>query len=133
MPIKVLLDANFLLASPQFGLDIFGELERVLAARVEPVLLRQVKEELERIARSPTSKLGRQGRLALEQSRRCSILDPPVSGGVEVDELLIKTAKVLGCSVATNDGVLRRKLVKVGVPVIYMREMSHLVVEGFVP
>ncbi|MDF2956371.1 MAG: rRNA-processing protein FCF1 [Candidatus Alkanophagales archaeon MCA70_species_2] len=49
---------------------------------------------------------------------------------VSVDEALIRLAKQRGAAVLTNDSKLRRKLLKEGVPVVYLREKSKLEERG---
>jgi rRNA-processing protein FCF1 len=63
---------------------------------------------------------------ALELARRCEIIPTSATGDRAVMELAIKT----GGYVLTNDKELRGKLRKLGVPLIYLRSGTHLVVES---
>jgi len=51
--------------------------------------------------------------------------------GEKVDDLLIRAAGEMGGIVATNDRGLRHRLRASGLPVIYSRAKSHLVLEGY--
>lgn len=63
---------------------------------------------------------------ALDLARRFEIVKTENTGDASVIELAIqKDAYVL-----TNDKALRQKLRKAGVPLIYLRSGTHLVVEG---
>ncbi len=63
---------------------------------------------------------------ALDLARRYDIIPTEASGDASVIELaLMKKAYVL-----TNDKALRAKLRKNGVPLIYLRSGTHLIVEG---
>jgi rRNA-processing protein FCF1 len=43
---------------------------------------------------------------------------------------MLRVAVEWRCPVATNDGELRQKLRNLGVPVVFLRQMSKLEVEG---
>ncbi|RLI11300.1 hypothetical protein DRO35_05265, partial [Candidatus Bathyarchaeota archaeon] len=45
---------------------------------------------------------------------------------------ILRVASQLRLPVATNDAELRRRLRKLGLPIIYLREKSKLVVEGYI-
>jgi rRNA-processing protein FCF1 len=47
-----------------------------------------------------------------------------------VDEMILRLSKEKGVPVATNDRSLRRKLRDINIPVVYVREKSHLSLEG---
>jgi rRNA-processing protein FCF1 len=62
---------------------------------------------------------------ALELARRYEIIPTEATGDKAVIELALKT----GAYVLTNDKELRRKLRNAGVPLIYLRSGTHLIVE----
>ncbi|MDN5357996.1 MAG: uncharacterized protein PWR17_1165 [Candidatus Methanomethylophilaceae archaeon] len=62
---------------------------------------------------------------ALELARRYEIIQTSSSGDASVLEL----AKSTGAYVLTNDKELRSKLRKAGIPVMYLRSGTHLVVD----
>jgi len=117
---------------PQFKVDIFNELERLAGGKVELVTIPQVMEELRRKA-SQSGKSASQARLALQLAERHGVRLIEAARSGLVDELIVQTAKKLGCTVATNDRQLRRRLRSTGVPVVYLRERSHLSADGFAP
>jgi len=133
MAVKVLLDSNFLLIPAQFKIDIFEELNRVLEAKVDPIILSPVYQEIERLSNVESERLRRQARLALKLAKRCRIIHVERREEESVDELLVRIAEEWRCPVATNDAELRRKLREKQIATIFLRDMSHLEVEGYTP
>ncbi|MEM2739560.1 MAG: 30S processome protein Utp24 [Candidatus Bathyarchaeia archaeon] len=133
MPIKVILDSNFLLLPFQFGMDIFEAVEDLLDRNVEFIVLPQVVEEIKRIADGVGGD-SRGARLALRLiEERCVILDLDEARGLNTDESILRAAVKLGAVVATNDRELRRKLRSKDIPTIFLRECSHLAMDGYIP
>ncbi|WP_309492961.1 hypothetical protein [Candidatus Hecatella orcuttiae] len=132
MPRKVLLDSSFLFLPTHRRIDIFKELERLLSTKVEPVVLPPVLEEVEKIASNSETGLGRKAAHALRIAERCLKADFNKLPGESVDEYLVRAAEALGCPVATGDSKLRRQLRAKGLPVVFLREKTRLVLEGYV-
>jgi hypothetical protein len=130
MTLRVIIDTNFFLIPSKFRLDIFEELDKSLGRKVEPVILSSAYFELQKLAASNSVKLGKQARLGLRLAGRCKIVDVERNVGESNDDLTLRVAVEWGCPVATNDGELRRKLRSLGVPVVFLRQMSRLEVEG---
>lgn len=129
MPARIILDSNFLMVPTQFNVDIYSELRRLVGGSVELTTIPQVMEELRKKA-SQTGKSASQARLALELAERHQVrLIEPVQGE-SVDDRITQTAKRLGCPVATNDRRLRSRLKALNIPVIYLRERTHLSANG---
>jgi len=129
---KVLVDSNFLLLPFNCGIDIFREVEHVLASKVEFIVLTSVLEELKQIAsKTKKLKLKRQVALAHELSEKCTKINIETHGR-SVDDCLIEAAKELNGIVATGDMELKSRLRKAGIPVIYPRKGKYLVLEGYV-
>ncbi|MEM2104405.1 MAG: DNA-binding protein [Candidatus Bathyarchaeia archaeon] len=128
--LKVILDSNALFASLQFRIDIFTELKTVLNRSFEPVLLFQVKKELERIAAEKSPKKRREAAYALKMAEKCKLvkLDEEFAGSP--DEAIVKAASEWRCPVFTNDKELRKRLRDISVPVIYVRQKSRLEIDG---
>ncbi len=124
-----LLDANFLMIPHQHGVDVFSELERLLGSYV-PMTAPQVVEELERIASSARGSDRVAARVAL------SLLDLKDVEVVEVegrdgDEALLNLAeRVPNPYLCTQDKALKRAALDAGIPVITMRQTTHLTVVG---
>ena len=124
--VRVLLDANFLFLPFQFNIDIFEAIRDLLCRRVEFLLPSPVYEEVLRASRRYRGP----ERLASELAKRCEIIDVERSPGESTDDLIARLAVEWGCVVATNDARLRKKLRKLGVPVIYLRGLGKLELEG---
>lgn len=132
MPIKVILDSNFLLLPFQFGIDLFEAIEDLLDRNVEFIVLPQIVEEVKRIADGMGDD-SRGARLALKLiEEKCIILDLDEVRGLGADESILEAAIKLEAVVATNDRELRRKLRSKGIPTIFLREYSHLEIDGYI-
>ncbi len=128
--IKVVFDSSFLLVPSQFRLDIFEELEKVLNRRFEPVILSVTREELEKIAQQGSPKLSKQAALALELAQRCKQIEVDRKKGEPHDFVIVRVAAELGYYVATNDKLLRKRLRKMNIPVVFMRQKMRLALDG---
>lgn len=128
--LPVIVDSNFLFIPLKFRVDIFTELQRLLEGRARYVVPSPVLEELQLIKREAKPSLRRQAAFALRLAERCERVDEGLRDGETVDELIIRLAETWGCPVATNDARLRRRLRERFIPVIYMREKSHLELDG---
>jgi len=129
--IRVILDSNFLFVPFQFKIDIFDELE-ALIGRFEPILLSPTLEELRNLSdgKSP-EKVRRQALLALELTKRCRLVDVEKKAEENFDDVILRVAREWKCPVATNDGMLRKRLRKAGVATIFLRQRSRLEIEGY--
>ena len=125
-PVKVLLDANFLFLPVQFHIDIFEAIPDLLCRRVEFVLPSPVLDEVVRASRRYRGP----ERLAAKLAERCKVVEVERLPGESTDELIVRLALEWGCVVATNDARLRRELRRLGVPVIYLRGLGKLELEG---
>jgi len=130
MPVKVILDSNFLMIPSQFRIDIFSELRRTLNRRVQIIVLSPVRDELRRISLRGNPKTIKQAERALKIIDDVEVVDIKHNPGESVDDLIIRVAKEWNCPVATNDGELRKRLKDIGVSVIYLRQGVHLETEG---
>jgi rRNA-processing protein FCF1 len=124
------MDSNIFFVPAKFRIDIFREMQKLLATKVEPIILLPVLEELKKVYRLGGLKLKKQVSLALEFVKQCKTMDAELLEGESIDDYIVRVAKNLNCIVATNDRNLRKKLRDINIPVIYVREKSHLVVEG---
>ena len=125
-PVRVLLDSNFLFLPVQFHIDIFEAIPDLLCRRVEFVLPSPVYEEVKRAARRYKGP----ERLAAALADRCRVVEVERLPGESVDDLIVRLAREWRCVVATNAARLRRRLREVGVPVIYLRGLGKLEMEG---
>jgi rRNA-processing protein FCF1 len=130
MSIKVILDSNFLMVPVQFKVDIFEEMNKLLEQRVIAVVPSPIYREIKKLSESKNLKLRKQGRIALELARKTKIINIEIRPKETVDELIVRLADEWACPVATNDIDLRRKLRDMKIPVIYLRQLSHLAIDG---
>ena len=132
MPIKVILDSNFLMIPFQFNIDIFQEIEYLLQKKVDFVVPSAVKSELTGIS-SRGGEGAPEASLALQLASRCRVVDVTLEPQETVDDAIVKASQKLGAVVATTDIDLKKRLRDINVPVVYMREKSKLEVEGVEP
>ena len=114
-------------------MDIFTELERVISRSLDLVLLSPTRRELIKIAARDAPKIRQQALLALELAERCRVVNVEQKDEETHDDMIVRIAGDWRCPVATNDSELRRRLRIISVPVIYLRQKSHLEVEGNIP
>jgi rRNA-processing protein FCF1 len=130
-PIKVIVDSNALFAPSQFKIDVFGELERLLKRRFELILLSPVKYELELLAETGSPKTRRMAGYALKLSENFTYVKVDYGASTqEADDGIFRTAAAWKAPVFTNDVHLRQRLRDISVPVIYVRQKSHLEIDG---
>lgn len=132
MPLKVIVDSNFLMIPSQFHIDIFRELYRTLNSHVQVIVLSPVYDELQNISSRGHPKLSKQAEMALKIIEGLEIVNIKPNSGETVDDLIIRVAKEWNCPVATNDYELRRRLRDIMVPVVYLRQGVRLIIEGVV-
>jgi rRNA-processing protein FCF1 len=131
-PIKVVLDANFFFVSSQFNVDVFEELAKLLNRRFEPILLSSTQKELQGLAESNSPKKRKQAHLALRLAEKCRLLPVKKSFNETYDDVIVRVSAKWKTPVATNDQELRKRLRKIGVPVIFLRQKRCLEWEGSV-
>jgi rRNA-processing protein FCF1 len=119
MATKVILDTNAVLMPFQFGINLNKELERLLG-ECEILVPMSVLEELKDL------KPKRLARAAQELALKFKVFETTEKG----DKAIISVAKELKCPVVTNDKKLIKTLEKLGLPVIFLRSRSHLVLSG---
>ena len=129
----MILDSNFLFIPSQFHVDIFKELENRLNRRFDPILLSPTRMELLKMTEKGSPKKRQQALLALKLTEKCRTVNVEQSHKETPDDVIVRVAKDWRCPVATNDKELRKRLRIKSVPVIYLRQKSHLEVEGDIP
>lgn len=128
--INVVLDANFLFVPFQFRVDIFEHLGKMFG-KFEPIVLSTTLEELRNISERKSTKIQTLALSALELTRKCKIVKVEREKGESFDDVLIRVANERKYLVATIDQTLRKKLRKKGIATVFLREKSHLEVDGF--
>lgn len=129
MPIKVILDTNFLMVPAQFRVDISGGLEALLNQKTEPIVLSSTYRELQRIA-SSRLKEGKAAKMMLQLMNKFRVVKAEPYPNETGDDVIVRFAKKFNCPVATNDKELRKRLRSLNIPVIYLRQRSHLAING---
>jgi rRNA-processing protein FCF1 len=141
LPIKVILDSNFLMIPFQFNLDIFQEIEFLLQKKVDFIVPSAVKSELTGIS-SRGGEGAAEASLALQLASRCRVVEVTLDTSETVDDAIVKASQKLGAVVATTDIALKKRLRESAssvslegapwhpVPVIFMRDKSKLEIEG---
>jgi rRNA-processing protein FCF1 len=130
VPVDVIADSSFLLAQAEAGLDVDRELTRVFGRKVRLVIPQPVLDEVQRIAAQGSPKARRKARFVLERLTGYGTVNSSLALSGPVDEMILRLSKEKGVPVATNDRSLRRKLRDINIPVVYVREKSHLSLEG---
>ncbi|NJE00758.1 PIN domain-containing protein [Thermococcus sp. JdF3] len=127
----VIPDTNFLLVPGQFGVDIIGELNRVLDVRFRIAVPNVVLQELEVIERKSRGKDLMAIRMAKKLAERFEVVEMGRFGERPIDDQIfdfaVKNERVVVC---TNDRGLKKRLRENGVPVVYLRSKKILELEG---
>jgi rRNA-processing protein FCF1 len=131
LPLRVILDTNFLTIPAQFGVDVFSEAERVLERSVEFILLESVVDEIKAKLEKSGKTESRMFRIALDLTERCKVVEIEQSMKDSlVDDQLLEYAVSVGGILATNDRELRERAADRGVPVLILRGKKHLELQG---
>ena len=131
-PLKVILDSNALFVPLEFKIDIFEELNRLVNRNVEFILLSPVKRELEMLAAKDSPKIRKEALFALKLAEKCKYVPVENDERLTTDDAIVRVAKNWKSPVFTNDIQLKRKLRDISVPVIYVRQKSHLEIDGLI-
>jgi len=115
---KVVLDTNALLMPFEFSLNIDYELKRLLG-QCEIYVPGPVIGELRRLK-------NKHAKAAIALARKYPIFETQLQG----DDGVIDAGTRLGAFVVTNDIILRGKLRKRGLKVIFLRSSNHLALDG---
>ncbi|ADT84984.1 type II toxin-antitoxin system VapC family toxin [Thermococcus barophilus] len=127
----VVPDTNFLLIPGQFGVDIIGELNRILDVKFEIVVPNIVLDELNVIEGKAKGKDLMAVRMAKKLAERFKVVEIGKFGEKPTDEQIFEFAvKNSNIVVCTNDKLLKKKLRERGIPVVYLRQKKILELEG---
>ena len=123
---RAILDTNFLLIPAREGVDVFGELERVVPGAVQFCVMEGSWNELESLIEKGSGKVKVQARLAKTVLLAKKVQMIPHEG-TNVDEAILQEAKA-GDVVATMDKALKQKLKAKGVDIAVLRSRRHVVI-----
>mgnify|MGYP001570735725 FL=1 len=121
---KIILDTNFLMIPLQFRVDIFSELERICHFNYKLCIFEQSVDELSNIAEKQKGKSRNAAQFALKLIRLKDI-GVLKAEGRSVDIMLLKNADK-DTVIATQDRLLKKKLLEKGVSVIILRQKKYL-------
>ena len=118
---KVLLDANALMVPEQFGVDIFSEMLRLgyVECMVPGPVLRELRYLTERGDKGFDKVAAKVG---LGLAKQCKVM----SSGEDADLALENLAIRENAAVFTNDKELKKRLIRKGITVIYLRQGRYL-------
>ncbi len=126
---QVIADTSFLMVPSLFGVDIVRELDRLIERPHELVIPSPVIQELGRISEQGKPKERAAAKIGLILAKRGKV----VKAKDAADEAILNLALKGRCVVGTTDAALRKDLRRHGVPVIYLRQRSHLAIDGLLP
>jgi len=130
-PLKIILDSNAFFVPLQFKIDVFEELKKLLNMNFELILLSPIRRELEKLAEKGSPKMRKNASYALKITEKCKLIElDEKTTGSSPDDAIFKVARKWKSPVFTNDRDLRKRLRNINVPVIYVRQKSHLEIEG---
>ena len=125
---KVLLDTNFLMSCFQFKVDIFSEIDRIIIAKYEIIVLDKTVEELENIVKNQKGKDKEAAKFALKLIENKKPIMIKTNNDKKTDDIILDYAIKEDYSVATQDKDLKRKLVNHGIEVIVLRKKKFLAI-----
>jgi rRNA-processing protein FCF1 len=129
----VIFDSSIIISLLEFKVDPISEIERVISTKFVPSVLSGTLLELKDLLRySKGEKRKRKLALALKTVEKFKRLDYVPAGEEEMDDVIMRAARELKAIVATNDGELRKTLTKMSVPVLFLRQKSHIEMDGYI-
>ncbi len=131
-PTRVLLDTNFLMLPLRFGVDIRRELERILEGAFSLATTPAVLNELNRLKLNVKTRELRNIEFALSSAEGMEKLDDLLREGEDVDDELVRLSNVEGVIVATTDAELRKRIKRLGHPVVFLRQRRYLAIDGII-
>jgi rRNA-processing protein FCF1 len=128
----VILDSNFLFIPLRFGVDIFEELRRILGRNVICIVTTPIIDELRLLRTDAKPSFIKEVDYALGFVDRCEVMEASLDPCETVDDSIVRVASDGPFIVAMNDAELRRRLRKAGISVVFLRQRSHLELEGVI-
>lgn len=123
---KIILDTNFLLIPFQFDIDIFLEIERIADFKYELFIVDKTVDELNKIIKEQKGQNKEAAKIALALLENKKIKKLKTTEDLDVDSILLKQK---GAIIATQDIILKRKLMKSGIKTITLRQKKYLVLD----
>jgi len=126
----VILDTNFLFIPLKFKVDIFSELERLYGISPKCIITLGTIKELEYLKNDAKPSFLKEVNFAERLAQKCEIAKIQMMPEEKVDDLILRYALETHYPVATNDLALKKKLRNNGLSIIYLRQKTHLEMEG---
>lgn len=123
---RIIMDANFLMIPESHGVNIFSELDRIVDRKYELFVPEVVIGELENLKENGTPSERKAAKVGVELASKAK----KIPSEKPADEEILRLAEKGNCAVATSDSNLRKRLREEGIPVIYLRQRTHLEIEG---
>jgi rRNA-processing protein FCF1 len=131
-PLRVLLDTNFLMLPTRIGVDIRRELERVIDASFSLATTPAVLDELRRLKVNVKTRELKNIEFALTMAEGIEKLRDSLGPEEDVDDQLVRLSDQEGLVVATTDAELRRRIRRLGHPVVFLRQRRYLAIDGLI-
>ncbi|NVM01886.1 MAG: nucleotide-binding protein [Candidatus Helarchaeota archaeon] len=129
--IGIILDTNFFFIPIDFKIDIFEEFDRIIQTNYKIMTFPAIIEELKKLSAKKTSVSWKKRiQMALKIAEKCEIYDESTLQKENIDDFILRIAKEKKWIVATNDKELKKRLKSQGIPIIYLRQKSYLMLEG---
>jgi rRNA-processing protein FCF1 len=122
-PRDVVLDTNFLLLPFQFRINIIRELDYLIEVSHRYVISSRTLHELEKLGKT-VGKNGMAARLALKLVKASGV--EVVKSDMPVDDWVVRYSKDNDAIACTNDRILRKRLMGLGVKVVTLKSRSKL-------
>jgi len=130
MKTRILLDTNFLMMPYKNRIDIFQEIDRLMADKpgYELSVTQSVRCELERLAQEARGedKVAAGLGLQLLEDKKVKVIEAEGALGADAQIIALAGGNRAATVVCTNDRALKKRLREMGVSVITMREKDHL-------
>ena len=121
----VILDSSAVMMPFEFSIELEEELTRLLG-KYRIIMLTPILRELEYLSKHGKGKKKSIAKASLKLVENYEIMDVDEKHG---DNAIFYMAKKLKAIVVTNDKELKKRLQKIAIPVIYLREKQKLMLE----
>ncbi len=131
---QIVLDTSFLLGVAEHAINVSSELLRLFPQGFECQVVPEVLNELQRL-KGLKNREKRKHIFAMKllKALKAQVLPSEWFSTKKADDQVIESLKFLQMPiVATMDKEIKRALNRLGVPIISIRERSHLIVIGYV-
>ena len=120
---KIILDTNFIMAVPQFKIDIFSEIERIADFPYQLCILDKTTEELENIIKKQKGRQKKAAKLCMALLNHKKL--KAIKTEKNADEALLELSK--DSIIATQDQLLARRIKESSGKTIALRQKKYLV------